>query len=116
VATGEQAAARRSRVRARSHGFHIAFTRPGSPAPVLCASIAFSLVVIGATRSADLRREGHALAAGVFVGIGVLAFAAVIAGIVFGITILTRPDRPGAQRTEAPQPSHSNTQTRYRAR
>jgi hypothetical protein len=53
------------------------------------ASIAFSLVVFGATRSADLRREGHALAAGVFVGIAVLAFAAVIAGIVFGITILT---------------------------
>jgi hypothetical protein len=60
-----------------------------SAAGGLGAAVAFSLVVIGATRSADMRREGHAVAAGVFVALAVVAFAAVIAGIVFGITILT---------------------------
>ncbi len=50
---------------------------------------AFSLVILGVTRSADMARDERPLLATVAGGLAVLAGAVVIAAIVFGIVVMT---------------------------
>jgi predicted RecB family nuclease len=51
---------------------------------------AFSLVVFGVTRSADMARNERPLLATAAGGLAALAGAVVIAAIVFGIVVMTR--------------------------
>jgi len=52
-------------------------------------TVVFSIAVYGATRFADLSRDERPIAAGAAVAMAVLAFAACIAAVVFGIVVLT---------------------------
>jgi hypothetical protein len=52
-------------------------------------TIVFSLAVLGATRSSDLRRDNRPGQAVIFAGLGLLGFAATIAAVVFAITLIT---------------------------
>ena len=61
----------------------------GSLAAGFGATLAFSLVIYGATRFVDLRRDGHGIVAGAFGLLAVIALAAVLAGMVYGVWILT---------------------------
>ena len=49
----------------------------------------FALAILGATRAAESRRDGHDLAAGVYGAMMVLASAAVVASVVFGVVVMT---------------------------
>jgi hypothetical protein len=51
-------------------------------------SLAFSIVIYGATRFVDLRRDHRSVLAGAFACIAALALGAVFAGVIYGITIL----------------------------
>jgi hypothetical protein len=51
---------------------------------------AFSLVIFGVTRSADMARNERPMLATAAGGLAVLAGAVVIAAIVFGIVVMTR--------------------------
>ena len=48
----------------------------------------FARGVRGATRAADLRRDGQALAAGAYTMLMGLAFVAVVVAVVFGIVVM----------------------------
>jgi hypothetical protein len=50
---------------------------------------AFGFTILGATRASELSREGKALSAGLYGVLGVVAFAAVVASVVFGIVVMT---------------------------
>jgi hypothetical protein len=50
---------------------------------------AFGFTILGATRASELSREGKVLSAGLYGALGVLAFAVVIASVVFGIVVMT---------------------------
>jgi len=50
----------------------------------------FALGILGATRAMDLRRDGHAAAAGAYVALTAVAFAGVAAAVVFGIVVMTQ--------------------------
>ena len=52
----------------------------------------FALAILGATRAVYLRRDGHVLAAGVYGALMVIATAAVIAAVVFGVIVMTAKD------------------------
>jgi len=52
-------------------------------------ALAYSIAVYGTTRFADLNRDERRLAAGAAALLAVVAFAAVLAGIVFGIIVMT---------------------------
>lgn len=52
----------------------------------------FALAILGATRAVDLRRDGHALAAGAYGVLAALATTAVIAAIIFGVIVMTSKD------------------------
>jgi hypothetical protein len=52
-------------------------------------TIVFSLAVLGATRSMDLRRDDRGGQASLFAGLGLLGFAATIAAVVYAITLIT---------------------------
>jgi hypothetical protein len=54
----------------------------------LGVSLAFSIVIYGATRFVDLRRDGRTVLAGAFALVAALALAAVFAGVIYGITVL----------------------------
>ena len=51
-------------------------------------SIAFSLVILGVSRSGEQRSRGHAVAAGAYLAVAVLAFGAFGAGLVYGISVM----------------------------
>lgn len=51
---------------------------------------AFAMVILGATRAVDLRRDGHAVAAGAYAALMALGFATVVAAVVFGIVVMTQ--------------------------
>ena len=53
---------------------------------------AFAIAILGSTRAVDQRRDGHALAAGVYGAVAALAFAAVVAAVVLGIVFMTSKD------------------------
>jgi hypothetical protein len=48
----------------------------------------YALAILGLTRALEFGRNGRPAEAAVFVGIGVLGFAVVVASIVFGIVTL----------------------------
>ncbi|MBA3261860.1 MAG: hypothetical protein H0T69_05220 [Thermoleophilaceae bacterium] len=50
---------------------------------------AYGLAILGATRAADLGREGRVAEAGVYALIGVIGLGTVLAAIVFGIVVLS---------------------------
>jgi hypothetical protein len=52
-------------------------------------TIAFSVVIWGTARFADLRREGRTAEAGLPLTVSGLALAVVAAGVVFGIVVMT---------------------------
>jgi TRAP-type C4-dicarboxylate transport system permease small subunit len=52
-------------------------------------TIAFSVVIWGGARFADLRREGRTAEAGLPLTVSGLALAVVVAGVVFGIVVMT---------------------------
>jgi TRAP-type C4-dicarboxylate transport system permease small subunit len=52
-------------------------------------TIAFSVLIWGGARFADLRREGRTAEAGVPLTVSGLALAVVVAGVVFGIVVMT---------------------------
>jgi Na+-translocating ferredoxin:NAD+ oxidoreductase RnfA subunit len=52
-------------------------------------TVAFSVVIWGGARFADLRREGRTAEAGVPLTVSGLALAVVVAGVVFGIVVMT---------------------------
>jgi hypothetical protein len=53
-------------------------------------TVAFALVVYGATRSAELRRDGRIALAGVFATVAGVALAAILGGVVYGVSILSQ--------------------------
>lgn len=61
----------------------------GSLAGGLGATLAFSVAIYGVARFVDLRREGHLAIAVAFGLLGLVALAAVGAGVAFGVSILT---------------------------
>ena len=52
-------------------------------------TIVFSLAVLGATRSTDMRRDDRPVPAALYGGLAVLAVAATIGAIVYAITLIT---------------------------
>jgi hypothetical protein len=52
-------------------------------------TIAFSIVIWGTARFADLRREGRTAEAGLPLTVSGLALAVVAAGVVFGVVVMT---------------------------
>jgi hypothetical protein len=52
-------------------------------------TLVFSLAVLGATRSTDLRRDGRPGQATLFAGLGLLGFAATIGAVIYAITVIT---------------------------
>lgn len=50
---------------------------------------AFGFTILGATRAAELRRDGKALSAGLYGLLGALSLALVTASVVFGIVVMT---------------------------
>jgi len=52
-------------------------------------TVVFSIAVLGATRATDLRRDDRAGQAALFLGLGLLGFAATIAAVVYAITLIT---------------------------
>jgi hypothetical protein len=55
----------------------------------LGVTIVFSVAVYGATRFADLSRDERPIAATAAIVTALLAFAACVAGVVFGIVVMT---------------------------
>ena len=53
------------------------------------AATTFSVVILGATRFVDLRRGGRSVAAGLFAALSVLALAIFVAGIVYGVSVVS---------------------------
>ena len=52
-------------------------------------TVAFSVVIWGTARFADLRREGRTTEAGLPLTVSGVALAVVAAGVVFGIVVMT---------------------------
>jgi hypothetical protein len=50
---------------------------------------AFSLAIVGATRFSDFRRDGRTLEAGMFAVLLTLGLGVSVAGVVFGIVVMT---------------------------
>jgi hypothetical protein len=50
----------------------------------------FALSVLGATRLADMRKEGRSVAAGTYAVVTIVGFAACVAAVVLGIVEMTR--------------------------
>lgn len=50
----------------------------------------FALGILGATRTVDMRRDGHALAAGLYGLLAAVALAAVAAALVLAIIVMTQ--------------------------
>jgi hypothetical protein len=52
-------------------------------------TIVFSLAVLGATRSTDMRRDDRPGQAAMYVALGLVALAATIGAVVYAITLIT---------------------------
>ena len=51
---------------------------------------AFALAILGATRTAEMRRGGHAVAAGAYLALLALSLAGVAAAVIFGSVVMTQ--------------------------
>lgn len=60
-----------------------------APIAVLAVTVAWGMVVHGATRAAEAQREGRGLAAGGHVAVALLGAALFTAAVVFGLFIVT---------------------------
>jgi hypothetical protein len=54
----------------------------------IAVCLSFALVILGATRAADMRRDGRGLAASAYGLLGTAAFVAVVGGIAFGVSVI----------------------------
>ena len=52
-------------------------------------TVAFALVILGATRFSDMRQEARPIEAGAFAAVAGVALAACVAAIVVGIVVMT---------------------------
>ena len=52
----------------------------------------FALAILGGTRAVYLRRDGHVLAAGAYGALLVIAGAAVVGAVVFGVIVIAAKD------------------------
>jgi hypothetical protein len=59
-----------------------------APLAVLAVSISYSLVVVGATKASDHRREGNATAATAYAVLGVVAALVFAAEVVAGVAVI----------------------------
>ncbi len=50
----------------------------------------FAVSILGGTRAIDLRRDGNVVGAGFYGALTALAFAGVVAAVVFGIVVMTQ--------------------------
>ena len=53
-------------------------------------AIVFSLAILGATRSSDMRRAGRSTAAGAYVALTVLALILAVAIVIYGLVLTAR--------------------------
>ncbi len=53
-------------------------------------TLAFSLVILGSTRSLELRRDGRMVGAGAFALLAAVALLAVAVGVVYGVSLLAQ--------------------------
>lgn len=63
-----------------------------APLAVLTVTVAYGLVVNGATRAADARRDGQALRTGAWVAVAIAGAALFLAAVVFGLIIMVSKD------------------------
>jgi hypothetical protein len=66
------------------------FGNGGSLGAAILVSLAFSLLIRGATRSTEHRRQGRTLAASLYVGMAVIGLAGCLATLVVGLLIMTQ--------------------------
>jgi uncharacterized membrane protein len=55
----------------------------------VAVSLVFSLAVLGATRSTDMRRDDRTVQATLYAGLALLGVAATIGAIVYAVTLIT---------------------------
>jgi hypothetical protein len=61
-----------------------------SVAAGVSVALVFSLAVLGATRSSDLRRDGRSLAAGAYAALSLLALTLAGGIVVYGLILMAR--------------------------
>jgi hypothetical protein len=54
----------------------------------IAVAIAFSALIVGATRASDERRAGHGAVAAAYTALAVLAAVVFAGGVVFGISVI----------------------------
>jgi hypothetical protein len=54
----------------------------------VAVAVCFSLVILGATRASDCRRDERSLAATAYAALSVVAGVAFLGGVVFGISVI----------------------------
>jgi hypothetical protein len=60
-----------------------------APLAALTVTIAWALVILGTTKAADARREGHAGQATLHLGVAAIGAALFTAAVVFGLIVMT---------------------------
>ena len=50
---------------------------------------AFALALLGATRAAERRRDGHVVSAGAYGGLAAVCGILVVAAVIFGVIVMT---------------------------
>jgi hypothetical protein len=63
-----------------------------APLAVLTVTVAWALVVNGATRAAEARRDGRTLAAGAYAGVALAGAALFATAVVYGLIIMVSKD------------------------
>ena len=61
----------------------------GSLGAAILVSLAFSLLIRGATRSTEHRRQGRTVAASAYLGLAMIGLAGSVAAVVIGLLIMT---------------------------
>jgi hypothetical protein len=63
-----------------------------APLAVLTVTVAYGLVINGAARSADARRDGRSIAAGAYAAMAIAGVAIFAAAVVFGLIVMISKD------------------------
>jgi hypothetical protein len=63
-----------------------------APLAVLTVTVAYGLVINGATRAADARRAGRGGLAGAYAAVAIAGAALFLAAVVFGLVIMVSKD------------------------
>jgi formate/nitrite transporter FocA (FNT family) len=53
-------------------------------------AVVFSLAILGATRSSDMRRDGRSLAAGAYAALSIVSLVLAAAIVVYGLVLMAR--------------------------